>query len=251
MFFFSLSRQSAQIGWLRWGHHSMAWLVILWIRLCPADKTAGTGMSSVHGVLMSVVLSGLTLDWWTDNFVILECFAANRDTYQLKVQVWVCAEFSCTDLGPSSYCDSFRYCEIYFHLPYLSTYRPAHPWPQERTIIQSSDGSRKDKLKKGEESFSVDDYSLFKQDNKLLGSDFVVWTVASWASWSLEKKIYLDLDFTICFPSGFEIKTPVWGPSSTSLPMRIGNCRKPCAKSAPGKPWQGCGLMLLASPWVN
>ena len=40
---------------------------------------------------------------------------------------------------------------------------------QERTIIQSSDGSRKDKLKKGEESFSVDEYSLFKQDNKFLG----------------------------------------------------------------------------------
>ena len=37
---------------------------------------------------------------------------------------------------------------------------------EERTIIQSSDGSRKDKLKKGEESFSVDEYSLFKQDNK-------------------------------------------------------------------------------------
>lgn len=37
---------------------------------------------------------------------------------------------------------------------------------QERTIIQSSDGSRKDKLKKGEESFSVDEYSMFKQDNK-------------------------------------------------------------------------------------
>ncbi|CAJ1360060.1 unnamed protein product, partial [Effrenium voratum] len=37
---------------------------------------------------------------------------------------------------------------------------------EERTIIQSSDGSRKDKLKKGEESFSVDDYSSFKEDNK-------------------------------------------------------------------------------------
>ena len=57
---------------------------------------------------------------------------------------------------------------------YLRTCKPAcaHTWPlQERTIIQSSDGSRKDKLKKGEESFSVDDYSLFKQDNKLLGSE--------------------------------------------------------------------------------
>jgi len=37
---------------------------------------------------------------------------------------------------------------------------------EERTIIQSSDGSKKDKLKKGEESFSVDDYSMFKTENK-------------------------------------------------------------------------------------
>lgn len=37
---------------------------------------------------------------------------------------------------------------------------------EERTIIQSNDGTRSDKLKKGEESFSVDDYSLFKTDNK-------------------------------------------------------------------------------------
>lgn len=43
---------------------------------------------------------------------------------------------------------------------------------EERTIIQSSDGSRKDKLKKGEESFSVDDYSLFKQDNKAILDKF-------------------------------------------------------------------------------
>mmetsp|Transcript_41859 Transcript_41859/g.126715 ORF Transcript_41859/g.126715 Transcript_41859/m.126715 type:complete len:325 (-) Transcript_41859:119-1093(-) len=37
---------------------------------------------------------------------------------------------------------------------------------EERTIIQSSDGSRKDKHKKGEESFCVDDFSMFKSDNK-------------------------------------------------------------------------------------
>ncbi|CAE7234024.1 cdc37 [Symbiodinium natans] len=43
---------------------------------------------------------------------------------------------------------------------------------EERTIIQSSDGSRKDKLKKGEESFSVDDYSLFKTDNKAILDKF-------------------------------------------------------------------------------
>lgn len=37
---------------------------------------------------------------------------------------------------------------------------------EERTIIQSNDGTKKDKLKKGEESFSVDDFSQFKMDNK-------------------------------------------------------------------------------------
>lgn len=36
---------------------------------------------------------------------------------------------------------------------------------EERTIIQSSDGSRKDRLKKGEE-FSVDEYTMFKEDNQ-------------------------------------------------------------------------------------
>jgi len=37
---------------------------------------------------------------------------------------------------------------------------------EERTIIQCGDGTRSDKLKKGEESFSVDEYSMFKSDNK-------------------------------------------------------------------------------------
>eukprot|EP00933_Yihiella_yeosuensis_P044430 TRINITY_DN39554_c0_g1_i1.p1 TRINITY_DN39554_c0_g1~~TRINITY_DN39554_c0_g1_i1.p1 ORF type:complete len:325 (+),score=99.34 TRINITY_DN39554_c0_g1_i1:77-1051(+) len=37
---------------------------------------------------------------------------------------------------------------------------------EERTIIQSSDGSKKDRLKKGEESFSVDEYGDFKKDNE-------------------------------------------------------------------------------------
>lgn len=37
---------------------------------------------------------------------------------------------------------------------------------EERTIIHSSDGSRKDTLKKGEESFKVDEYTMFKQDNE-------------------------------------------------------------------------------------
>lgn len=37
---------------------------------------------------------------------------------------------------------------------------------EERTIIQSGDGTKKDKLKKGEESFSVDDFTMFKTDNK-------------------------------------------------------------------------------------
>jgi len=39
---------------------------------------------------------------------------------------------------------------------------------EERTIIHSSDGSRKDTTRKGEEAFSVDDYSSFKEDNKAL-----------------------------------------------------------------------------------
>jgi len=43
---------------------------------------------------------------------------------------------------------------------------------EERTIIQSCDGSRSDKLKKGEESFSVDEYSMFKTDNKSILDKF-------------------------------------------------------------------------------
>eukprot|EP00930_Biecheleria_cincta_P099080 TRINITY_DN90734_c0_g1_i1.p1 TRINITY_DN90734_c0_g1~~TRINITY_DN90734_c0_g1_i1.p1 ORF type:complete len:328 (-),score=95.35 TRINITY_DN90734_c0_g1_i1:120-1103(-) len=43
---------------------------------------------------------------------------------------------------------------------------------EERTIIQSSDGSRTDRLKKGEESFSVDEYSMFKTDNKKILDKF-------------------------------------------------------------------------------
>eukprot|EP00439_Symbiodinium_sp_Y106_P059933 s727_g8.t2 len=41
----------------------------------------------------------------------------------------------------------------------------------ERTIIQSGDGSKKDRLKKGEE-FSVDEYTMFKQDNQRLLDKF-------------------------------------------------------------------------------
>jgi len=44
---------------------------------------------------------------------------------------------------------------------------------EERTIINSGDGSRKDKLKKGEESFSVDEYSIFKDDNKAIFERFL------------------------------------------------------------------------------
>jgi len=43
---------------------------------------------------------------------------------------------------------------------------------EERTIIQSSDGSRSDKVKKGEQ-FSVDEYSEFKDDNKKILDRFV------------------------------------------------------------------------------
>jgi len=42
---------------------------------------------------------------------------------------------------------------------------------EERTIIQSGDGSKKDRLKKGEE-FSVDEYTMFKQDNQRLLDKF-------------------------------------------------------------------------------
>lgn len=59
----------------------------------------------------------------------------------------------------------------------LETKRPLHVGnvchvTEERTIIQSSDGSKKDKLKKGEESFSIDEYGQFKIDNKKIFEDF-------------------------------------------------------------------------------
>lgn len=47
---------------------------------------------------------------------------------------------------------------------------------EERTIIHSNDGSRKDTIKKGEE-FCVDEYSLFKDENQKLLDTF---TNASW-----------------------------------------------------------------------
>lgn len=43
---------------------------------------------------------------------------------------------------------------------------------EERTIINSSDGSVSDKTKRGEESFSVDEFSQFKNDNKALLDKF-------------------------------------------------------------------------------
>lgn len=48
---------------------------------------------------------------------------------------------------------------------------------EERTIIHSQDGSRKDKLKKGEESFSVDEFTMFKTDNQKILQEF---TNADW-----------------------------------------------------------------------
>lgn len=48
---------------------------------------------------------------------------------------------------------------------------------EERTIIQSNDGTKTDRLKKGEESFSVDDYSVFKSENKAILDRF---TNADW-----------------------------------------------------------------------
>mmetsp|Transcript_6212 Transcript_6212/g.14419 ORF Transcript_6212/g.14419 Transcript_6212/m.14419 type:complete len:323 (-) Transcript_6212:61-1029(-) len=43
---------------------------------------------------------------------------------------------------------------------------------EERTIIHSSDGSRKDKLKKGEESFSIDEYTMYKEQHQALLDKF-------------------------------------------------------------------------------
>jgi len=59
----------------------------------------------------------------------------------------------------------------------LESKRPLHVGnvchvAEERTIIQSMDGSKKDKVKKGEESFCVDDYSQFKSDNKHILDQF-------------------------------------------------------------------------------
>jgi cell division cycle protein 37 len=43
---------------------------------------------------------------------------------------------------------------------------------EERTIINRSTGHTSDRLKKGEESFSVDDYTQFKMDNQALLDEF-------------------------------------------------------------------------------
>lgn len=58
----------------------------------------------------------------------------------------------------------------------LESKRPLHVGnvcrvAEERTIIQSSDGTTKDRTKKGEE-FSVDEYSMFKTDNQKLLDKF-------------------------------------------------------------------------------
>lgn len=63
----------------------------------------------------------------------------------------------------------------------LESKRPLHVGnlchiAEERTIINSADGSRSDKTKKGEQ-FSVDEYTLFKQDNQQLLDRF---TAADW-----------------------------------------------------------------------
>lgn len=63
----------------------------------------------------------------------------------------------------------------------LESKRPLHVGnlchvTDERTIIQSGDGSRKDTTKKGEQ-FSVDEYSLFKSDNQKILDQF---TNADW-----------------------------------------------------------------------
>jgi len=64
----------------------------------------------------------------------------------------------------------------------LESKRPLHVGnvchvAEERTIIHSMDGTTSDRTKKGEESFSVDEYSLFKNDNKEILDRF---TEANW-----------------------------------------------------------------------
>lgn len=59
----------------------------------------------------------------------------------------------------------------------LESKRPLHVGnichiAEERTIIQSSDGTKTDRTKRGEESFSVDDFSMFKSDNQALLNRF-------------------------------------------------------------------------------
>jgi len=57
---------------------------------------------------------------------------------------------------------------------------------EERTIIHSGDGSKSDRIKKGEESFSVDDYSLFKQDNKAIFDRFLH------ADWETSRSLLME-----------------------------------------------------------
>jgi len=64
----------------------------------------------------------------------------------------------------------------------LEAKRPLHAGnvchvAEERTIIHSSDGSTSDRTKRGEESFSVDDFSQFKSDNEAILARF---TEADW-----------------------------------------------------------------------
>lgn len=57
---------------------------------------------------------------------------------------------------------------------------------EERTIIHSGDGTTKDRLKKGEESFSVDDYSMFKQDSKAILDRFLS------ADWETSRSMLME-----------------------------------------------------------
>jgi cell division cycle protein 37 len=73
----------------------------------------------------------------------------------------------------------------------LESKRPLHvnnvcQVTDERTIIHSVDGSRKDTRKKGQESFSVDEYTMFKQDNEDLLKRFEK------ADWETSRKLLMD-----------------------------------------------------------
>jgi len=57
---------------------------------------------------------------------------------------------------------------------------------EERTIIHSGDGSRKDTTRRGEESFSVDEFASFKEDNRAILDRFET------ADWETSRQMCLE-----------------------------------------------------------